>query len=127
MVLADQLTYSDGETFSAGVKALGLGPLIGKRTAGAGVWLSGRNRLADNGIARVAETAQFAMDGRWIIEGYGVAPDQEVDNLPYAQFNGHDAQLEQAIAYLQTTLQQQPVAPLKAQPLTTPVAADVKP
>lgn len=127
VVLADQLTYSDGETFSAGVKALGLGPLIGKRTAGAGVWLSGRNRLADNGMARVAETAQFAMDGRWIIEGYGVAPDQDVDNLPYAQFNGQDAQLEQAIAYLQTKLQQQPVAPLKAQPLTAPIAADVKP
>ena len=100
VVLTDQLTYSDGETFSAGVKALGLGPLIGKRTAGAGVWLSGRNRLADNGMARVAETAQFAMDGRWVIEGYGVTPDVEVDNLPFARFNGQDAQLSQAIQYL---------------------------
>jgi tricorn protease len=127
VVLTDQLTYSDGETFSAGVKALGLGPLIGKRTAGAGVWLSGRNRLADNGMARVAETAQFAMDGRWIIEGYGVTPDQEVDNLPYARFNGKDAQLEQAIAYLQHKLQSQPVAPLKAQPMATPLAADILP
>lgn len=127
VVLTDQLTYSDGETFSAGVKALGLGPLIGKRTAGAGVWLSGRNRLADNGMARVAETAQFAMDGRWIIEGYGVTPDQEVDNLPYARFNGKDAQLEQAIAYLQTKLQSQPVAPLKAQPMAEPLAGDIKP
>jgi len=127
VVLTDQLTYSDGETFSAGVKALGLGPLIGKRTAGAGVWLSGRNRLADNGMARVAETAQFAMDGRWIIEGYGVSPDQEVDNLPYARFNGKDAQLEQAIAYLQQKLQSQPVTPLNAQPLTAPLATDILP
>lgn len=127
VVLADQLTYSDGETFSAGVKALGLGPLIGKRTAGAGVWLSGRNRLADNGLARVAETAQFAMDGRWIIEGYGVTPDLEVDNLPYARFNGQDAQLQQAIGYLQQKLADSPVAPLKAQPLTAPIAADILP
>ncbi|MEH8017754.1 S41 family peptidase [Rheinheimera muenzenbergensis] len=127
VVLTDQLTYSDGETFSAGVKALGLGPLIGKRTAGAGVWLSGRNRLADNGMARVAETAQFAMDGRWIIEGYGVTPDLEVDNLPYERFNGKDAQLLRAIDYLQQKLQQQPVAPLKAEPLTAPIAADIKP
>ncbi len=127
VVLADQLTYSDGETFSAGVKALGLGPLIGKRTAGAGVWLSGRNRLADNGMARVAETAQFAMDGRWVIEGYGVTPDLEVDNLPYERFNGKDAQLERAINYLQQKLQQQPVAPLNAQPLSAPIAADIKP
>ena len=127
VVLTDQLTYSDGETFSAGVKALGLGPLIGKRTAGAGVWLSGRNRLADNGMARVAETAQFAMDGRWIIEGYGVTPDQDVDNLPYAHFNGKDAQLEQAIAYLQQKLQSQPITPLKARPMATPAAADILP
>ena len=127
VVLTDQLTYSDGETFSAGVKALGLGPLIGKRTAGAGVWLSGRNRLADNGIARVAETAQFAMDGRWVIEGYGVTPDMEVDNLPFARFNGQDAQLQQAIQYLQQKLQSEPVTPLNAKPLTAPIAADIKP
>lgn len=127
VVLADQLTYSDGETFSAGIKALGLGPLIGKRTAGAGVWLSGRNRLADNGMARVAETAQFAMDGRWIIEGFGVTPDIEVDNLPYARFNGKDAQLEQAIAYLKQKLQAEPVQKLRSAPLTPPFAADVKP
>ncbi|WP_273021409.1 S41 family peptidase [Rheinheimera sp.] len=125
VVLSDQLTYSDGETFSAGVKALGLGPLIGKRTAGAGVWLSGRNRLADNGMARVAETAQFSIDGRWIIEGVGVAPDIEVDNLPFERFNGKDAQLEQAIAYLKQKLKAQPVPELKAAPLTTPFAADI--
>jgi tricorn protease len=40
VVLVDEMTYSDGETFAAGVKALKLGPLVGKRTAGAGVWLS---------------------------------------------------------------------------------------
>ncbi|MEM6584682.1 MAG: S41 family peptidase, partial [Pseudomonadota bacterium] len=42
-VLIDERTYSDGETFAGGVKSLGLGPLIGTRTAGAGIWLSDRN------------------------------------------------------------------------------------
>lgn len=126
VVLTDQLTYSDGETFSAGVKALGLGPLVGKRTAGAGVWLSGRNQLADKGMARVAENAQFAMDGRWVIEGYGVSPDIEVDNLPYATFNGHDAQLNYAIDYLQKKLQQQPVPAMQAVPMSAPFADDIK-
>ena len=74
VVLTDPLTYSDGETFAAGVKSLGLGPVVGQQTAGAGVWLSGRNLLADMGVARVAETAQFDRDGRWIIEGRGVSP-----------------------------------------------------
>ncbi|MBO1270355.1 PD40 domain-containing protein [Shewanella sp. 4t3-1-2LB] len=113
VVLTDQLTYSDGETFSAGIKALGIAPLIGKRTAGAGVWLSGRNRLTDGGMARVAEYPQYAMDGRWIVEGRGVSPDIEVDNLPFATFQGQDAQLQKALVYLQDKLKSDPVPPLQ--------------
>ncbi len=118
VVLADEFTYSDGETFTAGVKALKLGPVIGRHTAGAGVWLSDRNRLADNGVARVAETGQFDVQGRWLIEGRGVAPDIEVENLPWATAHGHDAQLDAAIANLKQRLQQAPVAPLRAQPIS---------
>ncbi|MEI8633838.1 S41 family peptidase [Vibrio sp. PP-XX7] len=44
-MIANQLTYSDGETFTAGIKALGLGPVIGMRTSGAGVWLDDSNEL----------------------------------------------------------------------------------
>lgn len=113
VVLQDQLTYSDGETFAAGVKALGLGPVIGMRTSGAGVWLSDRNRLADNGMARVAEFAQFDAQGRWLIEARGVAPDIEVDNLPYATAMGGDAQLEAALAYLDDKLRREPVRPVE--------------
>ncbi|MEI6858807.1 MAG: S41 family peptidase [Shewanella sp.] len=124
VVLTDELTYSDGETFSAGIKALGIAPLIGKQTAGAGVWLSGRNSLTDKGMARVAEYPQYSMDGRWIIEGRGVSPDIEVDNLPYATFNGHDAQLEKAISYLKDELVQKPIKPLEALPLAGKSMAD---
>lgn len=117
VVLADEFTYSDGETFTAGVKALQLGPVIGARTAGAGVWLSDRNRLADNGLARVAETGQFDARGRWLIEGRGVSPDMPVENLPVATARGRDAQLEAAIGYLQQRLEESPVPPLRAQPI----------
>jgi tricorn protease len=123
VVLADQFTYSDGETFTAGVQALGLAPVIGKQTAGAGVWLRGLNRLSDKGMARVAEFPVYAMDGRWINEGTGVAPTIEVDNLPHATFNGEDAQLNAAIHYLERKLREEPVPPLKAKPFppgTTP-------
>jgi tricorn protease len=109
VVLTDELTYSDGETFAAGVKALKLGPLVGKRTAGAGVWLSDGNGLADNGMARVAENGQFSSDGEWLIEGVGVTPDVEVDNLPYETFNGRDRQLEVAIELLEKKMKEQPV------------------
>ncbi|MCL1048744.1 S41 family peptidase [Shewanella abyssi] len=127
VVLTDQLTYSDGETFSAGVKALGIAPLIGKQTTGAGVWLSGRNSLTDKGMARVAEYPQYAMDGSWIIEGRGVSPDIEVDNLPYATFMGKDAQLEKAMDYLQQALKKQPVVDFKPSALPAKgMAEDVK-
>ncbi len=110
-VLVDEGTYSDGETFSEGVKRLKLGTLIGQRTAGAGVWLSDRNRLVDNGIMRAAESGQFVPGDGWIIEGRGVTPDIEVDNLPRATFEGGDAQLDAAIAHLQQQIGARP--PLK--------------
>jgi tricorn protease len=115
VVLADAFTYSDGETFAAGVKALGLGPVVGTRTAGAGIWLSDRNRLADNGIARIAEFGQFDREGRWLIEGRGVAPDIEVDNPPHATARGEDAQLDAALGLLAQRLREQPVTQPPAQ------------
>ena len=115
-VLADEGTYSDGETFTAAIKALDIAPVIGKRTAGAGVWLSGRNRLSDFGIARVAEFPVYAMDGRWIVEGYGVEPTIEVENLPHATYLGNDAQLDAAIQYLQRKMEQEPIPEVIPQP-----------
>jgi tricorn protease len=109
VVLANERTYSDGETFAEGVKRLGLATVIGKRTSGAGVWLSDRNLLADNGIARAAETGQMGLEGSWLIEGVGVAPDVEVDNPPNATFNGADAQLDAAIRLLDEKLAAKPM------------------
>ena len=117
VVLADQFTYSDGETFAAGIKALGLAPVIGMRTAGAGIWLSDRNTLLDKGSARIAEFGQFDAQGRWLIEGNGVAPDIEVDNPPYATANGGDAQLQAAIDHLKRKLEEAPVTQPPAQPI----------
>ncbi|PZP35756.1 MAG: peptidase S41 [Roseateles depolymerans] len=121
VVLANEETYSDGETFSEGFKRLGLGPVIGKQTSGAGVWLSDGNRLLDNGIMRAAETAQLDPQGRQIIEGVGVKPDIEVDNPPRATFLGQDAQLDAAIAELKKRIAAQPVPTVKPQGFMRPV------
>jgi tricorn protease len=76
-------------------------------------------------VARVAETAQHAIDGRWLIEGRGVSPDLLVENLPLATFNGHDRQLVAAISYLQQQLKQVPPVKMQALPLpATGRAAD---
>lgn len=112
-VLIDENTYSDGETFAEGIRRLKLGTLVGRRTAGAGVWLSDRNRLVDNGLMRAAENGQFAAGGGWLIEGQGVAPDIEVDNPPRASFAGGDAQLDAAVAHLLKRLTEQPLPPVQ--------------
>lgn len=117
VILIDEGTYSDGETFSAGVKALDIAPLIGTRTAGAGIWLSDRNRLVDGGQARVAEYGQYGMDGRWLLEGLGVAPDIEVDTPPHAAYKGEDAQLDRALSVLQEKIRTEPIPELNAQPI----------
>ncbi|MFH7042619.1 S41 family peptidase [Paucibacter sp. JuS9] len=109
VVLVNEDTYSDGETFAEGFKRLGLGPVIGKQTSGAGVWLSDGNRLLDNGIMRAAETGQMTPKGRFLIEGVGVKPDIEIDNAPRATFLGRDAQLEVAIAQLKKTMADKPL------------------
>jgi tricorn protease len=47
--------------------------------------------------------------GQWIIEGYGVDPDIEVDNDPKSEIEGRDPQLERGIAEVMSRLK----APVK--------------
>lgn len=109
VVLCDEYTASDGETFAEGFRRLGLGQIIGVRTWGGGIWLSYGNRLVDYGYAAAPQIGMYTAEGKWLIEGYGVDPDVVVDNLPHATFLGQDAQLDAAIAHLQTLMREQPI------------------
>ena len=116
VVLCDEFTGSDGEAFSEGFKRLGLGKLIGKRTWGGEIWLSGSNWLVDKGIATSAEIGVYGPEGQWLIENHGVDPDIVVDNPPHATFLGEDAQLQRAIEYLQEEIRLHPVEVPKIPP-----------
>ncbi|MBN1387409.1 MAG: PDZ domain-containing protein [Bacteroidales bacterium] len=109
VVLINENTASDGEAFAEGFRRLGMGDLIGTRTWGGEIWLSQRNRLVDNGIATAAENGVYSPEGEWLIEGYGVVPDIEVDNLPHETYRGKDAQLEAAIEHLMKLMEKEPV------------------
>ena len=109
VVLTDEYTASDGELFAEGFRRLGLGKLIGTRTWGGEIWLSSSNFLVDRGIATAAEMGVYAPDSGWVIEGHGVDPDIVVDNAPHATFEGKDAQLDAAIAYLQNEIRLHPI------------------
>jgi tricorn protease len=108
VVLVDENTASDGEAFADGFRRLGLGPVIGKRTWGGEIWLSSANRLSDGGLARAPMMGVYGPEGEWLVEGHGVVPDIEVDNLPHATFKGKDAQLDAAIQYLLQEIEKDP-------------------
>jgi tricorn protease len=108
VVLCDEWTGSDGEAFAEGFRRLGLGKVIGTRTWGGEIWLTGSNTLADRGVATAAEIGVYGPEGKWLIEGHGVDPDIVVDNLPHATFQGKDAQLEAAIQHLEALLKAKP-------------------
>ena len=75
----------------------GLGPLIGKRTWGGVVGISGRGPLLDGGQAFVPQSGLASADGQWVIEGHGVDPDIVVEDDPVSFAAGHDLQLERAV------------------------------
>lgn len=99
--LIDQYSASDGDLFPWQFKYYGIGPLIGQRTWGGVVGISGSLPFIDGGDMRKPEFAHFAADGSsFIIEGEGVHPDIEVVNDPYEEYTGKDAQLARGISVL---------------------------
>jgi tricorn protease len=116
VILCDQVTSSDGEAIAEGFRRLGLGKVIGMRTWGGEIWLTGSNRLVDNGAATAAEFGVYGPEGQWLIEGHGVVPDIAVDNLPFETFKGKDAQLEYAVDYLSKKIKANPPLVPKAPP-----------
>ena len=111
VVLCNENTASDGEAFTEGVKRLNLGKVIGTRTWGGEIWLNGDDYLVDKGIATAAEFGVYGPEGAWLIENHGVDPDIVVDNLPHATYQGEDAQLKAALAYLRKEIKEHPVEP----------------
>jgi tricorn protease len=106
--LINETSASDGDIFPYMFRQAGLGPLIGKRTWGGVVGISGRGPLIDGGIAFVPEFATASTDGKYVIEGHGVDPDIVVENDPAVVIDGHDTQLERGIAEIKKTLQTNP-------------------
>ena len=106
--LVNENSASDGDIFAAMFKQAKIGPLIGKRSWGGVVGISGHGPLIDGGTVFVPEFATASTSGEWIIEGYGVDPDIEVENDPASVLAGRDPQLERAIAEIKKALETNP-------------------
>ena len=106
--LINETSASDGDIFPYMFRQSGLGPLIGKRTWGGVVGITGRGPLLDGGTAFVPEFATASVDGKYVIEGHGVDPDIVVENDPAAVISGRDPQLERGIAEVMKALEANP-------------------
>lgn len=106
--LLNETSASDGDIFPHMFRKAGLGPLIGKRSWGGVVGISSHGPLIDGGRVFVPEQGTNDVDGSWVIEGYGVDPDIEVENDPASVNSGRDPQLERAVAYLLEKIEQEP-------------------
>lgn len=117
--LIDKYSSSDGDLFPYGFRKLGLGKLIGMRSWGGIVGISGSRKFVDGQDMRTPFFTSYSTDGEWIIEGHGVDPDIEVDINPFEDYLGNDAQLEKAVEVLKEELKNYknlpptPAAPVK--------------
>jgi tricorn protease-like protein/C-terminal processing protease CtpA/Prc len=110
-MLINGLSGSGGDAFPWYFKQRGLGKLIGMRTWGGLVGLSGNPRLIDGASVTVPRFAFYETDGTWGVEGHGVDPDIEVIDDPALMVDGSDPQLDAAIERMLTELETNPYRP----------------
>ena len=108
VMLINGWSGSGGDAFPDYFRKAGLGPLIGKRTWGGLIGISGAPNLIDGGVVTVPTFRMYDPDGNWFKEGHGVDPDIEVDEDPSKLSQGIDAQLDRAIEEAMKLLKQKP-------------------
>jgi tricorn protease len=107
-MLINGLSSSGGDAFPYYFRKLGLGPLIGTRTWGGLIGISGNPGLADGGAILAANFRFMDTDGNWAVENEGVSPDIEVIDRPELVAAGRDPSLETAVDYLLKELAKNP-------------------
>ncbi|MFJ5292357.1 S41 family peptidase [Streptomyces sp. NPDC088348] len=97
VALADEATSSDGDMITAAFRLLGLGPVVGQRTWGGVVGMTGRHRLGDGTVITVPMNAAWFDEYGWSVENHGVAPDIEALRTPLNWAEGRHGQLDDAV------------------------------
>jgi Tol biopolymer transport system component len=117
-MLINQSAGSGGDAMPWYFRKAGLGTLVGMRTWGGLVGIGGYPTLIDGGRVTAPRYAIYGLNGDWEVEGHGVAPDVEVEDLPKDAAAGHDAQLERAVAIVMQQIKEHPVpiSPVPAYP-----------
>ncbi|NED31695.1 S41 family peptidase [Streptomyces sp. SID8499] len=117
VALADEATSSDGDMITAAIKLLKLGPVVGQRTWGGVVGMTGRHRLGDGTVITVPMNAAWFDAYGWSVENHGVAPDVESLRTPLDWAEGRHREMDDAIELALDLLSSNP-------PATPPTYAD---
>lgn len=97
VALADEATSSDGDMITAAFRLLELGPVVGQRTWGGVVGMTGRHRLGDGTVITVPMNAAWFDAYGWSVENHGVSPDVEALRTPLDWAEGRHAVLDDAV------------------------------
>ncbi|MER6913194.1 S41 family peptidase [Streptomyces sp. NPDC000594] len=110
VALADEATSSDGDMITAAFKLLGLGPVVGTRTWGGVVGMTGRHGLGDGTVITVPMNAAWFDAYGWSVENHGVEPDVEALRTPLDWAEDRHAGLDDAVRLALSALADHPPA-----------------
>lgn len=82
VMLINGWSGSGGDAFPFYFREAGVGPLIGERTWGGLIGISGVPDLIDGGSVTVPTFRMYTPDGKWFQEGHGIDPDYKVVEDP---------------------------------------------
>jgi tricorn protease len=108
VMITNELAGSGGDAMPWYFRRAGVGPLVGKRTWGGLVGIYDYPQLIDGGAVTAPRVAFWNPEGAWEVENHGVAPDIEVEYDPQLVRQGHDPQLEKAVAVVLEALEKNP-------------------
>ncbi len=108
-MLINGYSASGGDALPYYFRKRNLGTIIGTRTWGGLIGLSGGPSLMDGGAINVPTFRFFDTEGKWAVENEGVSPDIEVVDRPDLVAAGQDPSLEKAIEVLLEQLKKTPV------------------
>ncbi len=108
VMLINGWSGSGGDAFPYFFREAGVGPLIGMRTWGGLIGISGAPQLIDGGSVTVPTFRMYSPEGKWFPEGHGVEPDIKVVDDPAQLAKGIDPQLERGIKEVMELLKEHP-------------------
>jgi tricorn protease len=108
VMIIDEGAGSGGDMLPWMFRKFQVGPLVGKRTWGGLVGISGTPVLMDGGSVTAPSFAIWVPDGGWVVENEGVPPDFDVTMWPKDLIQGKDPQLDKAIELALEALKKSP-------------------